>query len=76
MIFSSRSSLRVARVLCVLFVAGGLGAQGPGDALESGFRSPPEAARPRTWWHWTMSHVSQAGITKDLDSAACSDGFC
>ncbi len=67
MIFSPRSSLRVVWSSCVLFAVAGLRAQGPGDALESGFRSPPEAARPRTWWHWTMSNVSQAGITKDLE---------
>jgi hypothetical protein len=41
-------------------------AQGP-DPLESGFRIPPEAAKPRTWWHWTMSNVSKGGITKDLE---------
>src|SRR4051812_10424963 len=37
------------------------------DALEGGFRTPPDAARPRTWWHWTMSNVTKAGITKDLE---------
>jgi hypothetical protein len=41
-------------------------AQGP-DPLESGFRVPPEAAKPRTWWHWTMSNVTKDGITKDLE---------
>lgn len=67
MIFSPRSSLRVTRVWLLLVSVVVLRAQGPGDALESGFRSPPEAARPRTWWHWTMSNVTQAGITKDLE---------
>ncbi len=42
-------------------------AQAPGDPLETGFVTPPESARPRTWWHWTMSNVTQAGITKDLE---------
>jgi hypothetical protein len=42
-------------------------AQAPGDPLETGFRNPTEAARPRTWWHWTMSNVTKAGITKDLE---------
>lgn len=37
------------------------------DPLEAGFRTPPESAKPRTWWHWTMSNVTQAGITKDLE---------
>jgi hypothetical protein len=42
-------------------------AQPATDALERGFRSPPDAARPRTWWHWTMSNVTKDGITKDLE---------
>jgi hypothetical protein len=37
------------------------------DALESGFRNPPETAKPRTWWHWTNSNVTKEGITKDLE---------
>jgi (4-O-methyl)-D-glucuronate---lignin esterase len=37
------------------------------DALELGFRNPPESAKPRTWWHWTASNVTREGITKDLE---------
>lgn len=36
------------------------------DALESGFRNPPNAARPRVWWHWMDGNVSRDGIQKDL----------
>lgn len=39
----------------------------PGDALAESFHHPPDAARPRTWWHWTQSNVTKAGITKDLE---------
>lgn len=39
----------------------------PADPLEEGFRTPPEASQPRTWWHWTGSNITQAGITKDLE---------
>ncbi|MES1167050.1 MAG: glycosyl hydrolase, partial [Pseudomonadota bacterium] len=42
-------------------------AQNSGDALEGGFKNPPDAAKPRTWWHWTMSDVTKEGITKDLE---------
>ena len=42
-------------------------AQGIPDALAIGFRDPPPSARPRTWWHWTMSNVTKDGITKDLE---------
>ncbi len=37
------------------------------DALAEGFKTPPDTARPRTWWHWTMSNVTKEGITKDLE---------
>lgn len=41
---------------------------GPATAtsLESGFRSPPPAARPRTWWHWMNGNVTEHGIAEDL----------
>ncbi|AEU35230.1 glycosyl hydrolase [Granulicella mallensis] len=42
-------------------------AQTATDPLAAGFRNPPEAARPRTWWHWTNGNVTEAGITKDLE---------
>lgn len=37
------------------------------DSLLSGFQSPPDTARPRTWWHWTGSNITKDGITKDLE---------
>lgn len=36
-------------------------------ALESEFKNPPDAAWPRTWWHWTGGNVTKDGITKDLE---------
>ena len=36
-------------------------------SLENGFISPPEDAKPRTWWHWTNSNITKEGITKDLE---------
>jgi hypothetical protein len=35
--------------------------------LDQGFRTPPDSARPRTWWHWTNGNVTEDGITKDLE---------
>jgi hypothetical protein len=55
-----------AVVAAAAFAAAAVLAQAP-DALEKGFQIPPDAARPRTWWHWTMSNVSTEGITKDLE---------
>src|SRR5687767_11541710 len=42
-------------------------AQSDADALASGFRNPPDSAKPRTWWHWTGGNVTREGITKDLE---------
>jgi len=36
-------------------------AQGPGDALEEGFKNPPDSAKPRTWWHWTGGNITKEG---------------
>jgi hypothetical protein len=35
-------------------------------ALEAGFQTPPESAKPRVWWHWMNGNVSKDGIEKDL----------
>jgi (4-O-methyl)-D-glucuronate---lignin esterase len=59
------------RLLPGLFVAAAIAgatfAQAPADPLEQSFQTPPDAAKPRTWWHWTMSNVTKEGITKDLE---------
>jgi (4-O-methyl)-D-glucuronate---lignin esterase len=39
----------------------------PRQALQAGFEIPPDSAKPRTWWHWTMGNVTETGITKDLE---------
>ena len=40
----------------------------PADPLESGFRCPPDSAKPLTWWHWMNGNVTKEGITADLES--------
>jgi len=42
-------------------------AQQPDDRLAREFQSPPDSAKPRTWWHWTSGNVTHDGITKDLE---------
>jgi hypothetical protein len=39
-------------------------AQAP--SLEEQFRDPPNAARPRVWWHWVNGNVTKDGIAKDM----------
>ena len=40
----------------------------PPDPLAEAFAQPPDAARPRTWWHWVSGNVSKEGITADLEA--------
>ncbi len=42
----------------------------PPTTLESGFVSPPLAARPMGWWHWINGSVTKAGIDADLEAFA------
>ncbi len=54
------------KLLLALVLLSFLAAQ-PSDPLAAGFRNPPDAAKPRTWWHWTNGNVTKEGITKDLE---------
>ena len=36
------------------------------EGLLQGFKSPPETARPRVWWHWMSANVSAEGAALDL----------
>lgn len=35
--------------------------------LHVSFQNPPNAARPRVWWHWMNGNVTKQGIQKDLE---------
>ncbi len=43
-------------------------ANAPADSLESGFISPPDSAKPQTWWHWMNGNITKEGITADLEA--------
>jgi hypothetical protein len=38
------------------------------DSLEAGFQSPPDSAKPQTWWHWMNGNITKEGITADLEA--------
>jgi hypothetical protein len=40
---------------------------GNDDPLTSGFKSPPNGARPRVWWHWMNGNITKEGIKLDLE---------
>jgi hypothetical protein len=61
-------ALVLAAVAAGLSMSGGPGAaRSAGPGLEESFADPPEAARPRVWWHWTGGNITKEGITKDLE---------
>lgn len=37
------------------------------DPLHQAFLNPPNAARPRVWWHWMNGNVTKEGIKRDLE---------
>ena len=59
-----RRLLLGATALACLFLSSPSLAQ---STLLDGFKTPPDSARPRTWWHWTNGNVTEDGITKDLE---------
>ena len=61
-----RSWLRFAFIIPALLLA--QPAARPADLLEEGFDSPPDSARPQTWWHWMNGNVTKEGITADLEA--------
>lgn len=36
--------------------------------LESGFATPPDSAKPQTWWHWADGNIGREGITAELEA--------
>jgi len=55
---------------CTMMCAAALSAltAAGGDRLAEGFRQPPRAFGPETWWHWMNGNVSREGIVADLDA--------
>lgn len=37
------------------------------DSLYKNFVNPPNAAKPRVWWHWMNGNITVDGIRKDLE---------
>ena len=37
------------------------------DSIYKNFITPPNAAKPRVWWHWMNGNITKDGIRKDLE---------
>ena len=51
----------IVSLFAVFFLITSLQAQ----TLEQSFLSPPDSAKPYTWWHWVDGNVSKEGIIDD-----------
>lgn len=58
---------KLAIAIGFIQIAGGAFSQNSPDPLKNGFQNPPEAARPRVWWHWMNGNIAWDGVQKDLD---------
>jgi hypothetical protein len=62
-----KALVTVAAASGLFLLVGWAPGQSTGDALEAGFKNPPDSAKPRTWWHWTGGNITKEGISKDLE---------
>ena len=60
------------KMRCVfgLLAVGLAGAAVAADGLAEGFRTPPHAAKPHTWYHMMNGNVTKRGITADFEALA------
>ena len=64
----TRATRATLVVTCLAMASGHVLAQKPvTDPLADGFRNPPNAARPRVWWHWMDGNITKEGIKLDLE---------
>ena len=60
--------LPIAAMVVILMVLGGaMQGQSSAAALEIGFQTPPNSAKPRVWWHWMNGNITKEGIKLDLE---------
>ena len=73
MLTRRRLVARASSIFWFAAIAGLCAAQTPtgspasGAALEQGFESPPNEAKPRVWWHWMNGNITKEGIKLDLE---------
>jgi hypothetical protein len=66
--FKTNSGIVLLALVVLMLSAACSGPSGSvGKALESGFITPPDEAKPRVWWHWMNGNITQEGIRADLE---------
>ena len=62
------SKFRIATILLALMaLVGAMSGQTSDSSLEDGFKTPPNSAKPRVWWHWMNGNITKEGIKLDLE---------
>ena len=59
--------LAAAIITCIIQICGCQTKATSMSDLAAGFISPPDSAKPLTWWHWMNGNVTKEGITLDLE---------
>lgn len=59
------NGMRLLLGFMLFFLSGSVLAE---DRLAKEFLSPPESAKPHTWWHWMNGNITKEGITADLEA--------
>ena len=65
---SCRSSASRRLFLATFFVVCCFGKVFATDELDSGFVTPPDSAKPQTWWHWVDGRVNTNTVTAELEA--------
>lgn len=60
--------LKIVAVVFISFIS--IAVQADVSGIKDRFVSPPDSARPHTWWHWMNDNVTKEGITADLEAMA------
>ena len=60
--------MKTKSLLCSLALFTAILSAAADDDLAKGFQTPPDSAKPHTWWHWMNGNVTKAGITADLEA--------
>jgi hypothetical protein len=49
------------------FVVAALACGSAHAQMAENFRSPPDTAHPRVWWHWMNGNITSDGVQKDME---------
>src|SRR3954468_14425504 len=60
-------NLPKALATTLLFACTGAFGQQATTTIGAGFKTPPNSAKPRVWWHWMNGNITKTGIKLDLE---------